>query len=867
MASKYDPCIKQLTKVAGEAFGKEEAERLFTKLQDTANKLGSVSADKKLLALREAAGEFAEQSIMQAKVSKMRIAQATLITKDFKDHMSNFSNPVEGLKTFLTGAENVKPNAHGSVEAYMNAARFQVVKSLLGEVSDLKTIDGSKSVHDLAESGALDRRLAHSLSSLTDPDIKVPVCDAHTDQAADQVAKISKKYQDLTRNTLNLVGCNIVDLKGRITRQVHNSDTMLSMGKDSWISLAKKLFHSDTYQGKEPDKFLSSMYDAVTSGVRLSQEGKPDKSFSKFSGNMADQLSKERLVKFNDPDAFLAYRKTMKQPGSLFHDIVSEISRGNSNAALMQKMTHDPHGFYEEQTKRLLEDNRTNNDVKNKLASATSDNGRLTNIFKNITGFTSIDHNPNVSKYFDGIRAYITFCTQWLSAVKSIPDLVAGVQYLSLWGKDTFSSVGDFAKGWSNHFGVTSGSGFEQGNRNAYYLAEHFFMNQSTDWRDNNDMKGMSRKIISTVYRWNQQVRWDTVMKQSIGDTVSRIMGNYSDRPLEEIKDQQFLNSMVKYGIDKNTWDTIRQGVFKAADTGEHNYLTAEGVQKLPDSSIISYLSNKGMTPTAYAMERTRNDLATKVSLIIQDSGDHVITLAGANEKAIMNQGLQRGLGMRGVLDLVTQFRGYALANAYRTFASMIYGRGSEKMVDALLNKNGELPHIASRIALGIVCWYVSDTAKNALQGLGPRTPDLEHPTSRRNIQNGLTAMAGSGGMGPYADLLTNDFGSDASGPLEFAAGPTAGRLSKLASLAWKSTIDQAGNTVEGGKGKFPFTQDVRFAQDNIPGLSAPPVKMALNYLILYNLENWMNPKANKEREKRIQDSTGQQYFFPPSQQ
>lgn len=866
MASNFDPCIKALTGIASKAFGKEEAKALLQKLQETANNLAGVSADQKLAGLREAAGEFAEKNLMQAKVNKMRtalnnVAHAQII----KDVTTNYKDPVDGLLTLWKGGEHVRFGAHDSIPARINGARMLAVSRLVQDVQQLKAIDGSKSIGDMAAKGTLDRALAWHLAAKTDPTIKIPDnLDPVERDAGAKLADVCKNHQNEGMNLLNLQGCNIVDLKGRITKQTHNPTEMLAMGKANFTKLAMDHFHPDTYDGKAPADFLSSMYDAVTSGIRLSREGKTGNAFKNFAGNMAQQLSSQRLVKFKDPDAALAYRSAMKQPGSLFNDVMGEIDKDHGNAALMSRLGPDPHGTWDRVKTHFIENYRTDNNTKNRLSAALSDNGRITNIFKNVTGYTAVDHNPNVSRIFDGLRAFTTVGKQVLSTFKALPDVAAGASFLSHWGASTFDSASAFAKGWSDHFGITHGNAWEQGNKQSWYMAEHYFTNNANSWRDSQDMKGLSRKVVSALYKWNGQLAWDAQNKYTIALTVSRLLGGHAASPLASIADKDVQRSLFKYGVDSDSWDTIRQSVTHTEPGGNRSYITGDGVQNLPDSAITELLNKRGVEPTAYAIQRARNDLATKVSTIMTDAGDHIITLAGPNERAIMNQGLQKGLVWRGLLDLATQFKGYALASAYRTGASLVYGRGAESTAEALQNKNGELWAISKLIATGMAAWYIGDTAKNAILGVSPRLPNDNAPN---NIQNGLTALAGSGGLGPYADLLTADPSSDKLSALGDLISPTIGTVSQGVGLAWKSTIGQMGGAIEGKRPLFPATQDIRYIQDSTPGLSFPPVKMALNYLILYHLENMLNPKSNKEREARLKQQTGQQYFFPPSAQ
>jgi hypothetical protein len=868
---KFDKCIGVVRKLAKDsgAFTKEEATELFQKLQNQANKLSQATADQKLKGLKDAAGEFAEQSILQAKVQKMRDALKSSVKADIYARLSHYKDPVEGLLTLWKGAENVRMGAHNSIPAYLKGARMLVEHRMAGELIDLKDINGNKTVSKMAAKGILDRSIAYHVAKLSDDSVKIPD-DLHPVErdAGAKVATVLKKYQNEMLNRKNLQGCNIMDLAGRITRRQHDPLSLLKMGKEAWMKGIRPMIHPDTFDGAIPKEFLSSAFDAISSGVRKSFDGKPGDAFKEFSGNLAARLSKERLFKFVSPDAELAYRKMMRAPDTLFHTIFQEVGDGARDAALLQRMSPDPNGLWGEISNEVMLTNRTDPKTLNRLKSALSDNGRITNIFKDVTGFSSQDLNPTISRTFDGARTFWVATTQWLSTVKSLPDVAAGAAYLNHWGVPLWKSMGDFTKGWMDHFGITKGNAWEDYNRQSWFFAEHMQQAMTSSFRDTQGQRGWSRKTSNFVYTANQQMRWDAENRYSISQTVSRVMGYNADKSLAQITDKDVLRSFYKYDIDTNTWDTLRGSVTKFSSDGNHSYITADGVQKLPDSAIISYLSKKDVTPTPYAIERARNDLASKVSTIFTDSGDHVITLAGANERAIMNQGIQKGLVLRGALDIISQFRGYTLAGTYRTGASLIYGRGDNQTMAALRTKNASLYYGAEYIATGMAMWYISDTIKNAILGVGPRMFNSSNGgINQSNVQNGLTALAGSGGFGPYVDLATTDMGESPNQLLATLAGPTAGKISQMGYLAWKNTVAPAEAAATGKKTNFPAAADIRFAEDNIPGVSFPPIKMALNYAIMYHLENMLNPKGNKQHEKQLLNQTHQTYFFPPSKQ
>ena len=58
----------------------------------------------------------------------------------------------------------------------------------------------------------------------------------------------------------------------------------------------------------------------------------------------------------------------------------------------------------------------------------------------------------------------------------------------------------------------------------------------------------------------------------------------------------------------------------------------------------------------------------------------------------------------------------------------------------------------------------------------------------------------------------------------------------------------------------------LRFVQGNTPMLNLFYAQMALNYLVFYRLQEWMNPGSLSRMEAEMQQRTGQEFIAPPSE-
>jgi hypothetical protein len=84
--------------------------------------------------------------------------------------------------------------------------------------------------------------------------------------------------------------------------------------------------------------------------------------------------------------------------------------------------------------------------------------------------------------------------------------------------------------------------------------------------------------------------------------------------------------------------------------------------------------------------------------------------------------------------------------------------------------------------------------------------------------------------------------------------GPTIGQFDSLIEIL------QAIRT-----GDDPFAKMANFIQGNTPFINLFYLRMAMDYLILYNIKEWQNPGYLKRMEKRLKKETNQKFYISPS--
>lgn len=205
--------------------------------------------------------------------------------------------------------------------------------------------------------------------------------------------------------------------------------------------------------------------------------------------------------------------------------------------------------------------------------------------------------------------------------------------------------------------------------------------------------------------------------------------------------------------------------------------------------------------------------------------------------KAISTQGTQRGTGIGEAVRFIMQFKSFPLA-----FTQKIIGREL---------KQGGVVGVAQMVALTMVAGYASSVLKDLSKGKVPRDPT--------DWRTAVAALQQGGGLGLYGDVLFSQildrrFGDAAAQLL----GPTFSDVFGSQGLA--------GLAARAAQGEDFGPAALRFVQGNTPFLNLFYTKMAMDYLVFYRIQEWMNPGSLSRMETEMQERTGQEYIAPPSQ-
>jgi hypothetical protein len=358
----------------------------------------------------------------------------------------------------------------------------------------------------------------------------------------------------------------------------------------------------------------------------------------------------------------------------------------------------------------------------------------------------------------------------------------------------------------------------------------------------NDHVAGALAKMQQKFFKLNLMSWWNDAHRTGVGLMMSHNLGDNQRLTFDKLG-TELTNLLRQYGIEDLEWNIYRKHLV-SKDSRNYKFMTTENIDKIPDEELALYLKRKSGIdkPNKRELQDARFDLEMMLDTFYLDRADHGIPMPGAAERAIMNQGTQPGTAVGEVFRHVMQFKSFPIT---------MIRRGLGREMRGTANGKADIRGLAQLIAGTTVFGYGALVAKDILKLREARqfTGDFENDSKLI-----MAAMAQGGGMGIYGDFLFGEFSRFGRSAVATAVGPTLGQLDDLGEL-W--TRIRTGGDV--GANAF------RMAMNNTPFINLFYTRAALDYIILYELQEMINPGYLSRMEQRIMRENNQKFFIPPT--
>lgn len=826
-----NPCIAEASAALGRNLTADEADSIFTDVNNRVNEAKSSGGSFDDI-IRKAQEKHLNEIKTAAFIQKRNAALSLKLRIEAIDYIKTMfpNNPEKGLEALIVG---INSNKMGS---RLSAASAQ--KTLAdGWKTALNTDLIQKDVKNIFTSPDFNNDLGRALFSIGNPD-------AAKFSGTNEVMKTAesiKKIQKVMMNEANVSGSNISEMIGYIVRQSHDATKIKNAGQKQWVDdIFQELNFDKTFVGENGKKILEDMWVNLSEGNHIKT---PDE-ISGFKGgtfNLGKRMSAERVLHFKDADAFLRYNEKYGT-GSIAESVLRSIDVTAQNVGLMKVFGPNPmdnfnriSGYVEASLK-----GKQQVDFKKEV------NGKLTRYMNQINGINRIPENDFLAKVGSNTRGFMSAVDLGSSVITSIQDLssiMAEMHYQGYSMFDAFTEALD---------GLTKGRQ-ESELADIYSSLGVYFESSLGDVHDrigaNDSRPGLMAKAVKLQNSLSGQTYWN----ERHGASVTLMMSHYAARNANLTFDKlapELQRIYGLFGIDADKWDMFRATSTIAADG--KNYLLPDKIKDLPKETFSNYLEKRGVTVNDTSISELKREVEFQWKNYFNDRRYYAMLEPDAKTQATLNFGLPPGSVLGEALRFVTQYKSFPVAFIQKQLGREFYGRGAETFAEALKNRNGEMEGFMKLFLTSTLFGYATIQMKSLLAGKSPRQP-TDPEGWLKLIQ---ASMVQGGGAGIYGDFLFGELKSRyGASPLETFMGPGVSRLGSLVDLYGKA---KAGDDVAGNS--------LRFVINNTPFKNVWYTKMALDYGIVYHLQEMMNPGYLRRMEDRIKKEKDQSYLFPPSQ-
>ena len=776
-----------------------------------------------LNAADEVAGEVAEAAQIERRNRLINIRAQNELLRFAEVMDEQTADPSRAMLARTVGSNVRVPGARQSVDARGNAL---TTAYLGGLIADLRR----QNLLPLLNSRSLDREIAQELAELSKRQGRPGV--SGSDQAI-AIAEAIDKYRKLSVARENRAGAWIKPLEGYIVRQSHDMHKIRRAGFEAWRDfILPKLDVERTIGSADAEKFLRGAFDGITSGRHIRSNGADETDLAlafKGPANLAKRASQHRVLHFRDADAWFDYNAQFGR-GTLMEAVFHDLERAARNTAMMETFGTNPRAMFDGVMDRLQDKHRAEPEKLQKLRAKIHQDR-----FDEIEGITRIPINATSAAVTAGVMAVQSLSKLGGATLSAFGDLGfkagalrdSGDNLLSAWAKNLESTLQGMAPGEARVTAELIGVGLEGqiGDLMARFSAV-------------DDTPGNFAQMQRIFFKLNLLAPWTDANKRGIGLMTARDLAMNANRGWGDLPQRELLEL---YGFDEARWNAARQAVREERDGRQ--YLMPDAIRDLPDEAFKAIARGK----TARAMRLAKDEVETALRSYYVDMADQAVPQPGARERAFLRRGTRPGDPLGIALRLVGQFKAFPVTAATKILGRTARADTTAEFFRNMVNGTADIHGLAHMIVATTVLGYVAQSAKELAKGRTPRDPF--------SPATWTAAMLQGGGLGLYGDFLFGEYNRFGRSFTASVAGPTLGTADDLLELLARARA-----------GEDTASSALRLVVSNTPFMNLFYTRAALDYLVLYQLQETINPGFLRRMERRIQQENSQTFVLPPSQ-
>ncbi len=457
-----------------------------------------------------------------------------------------------------------------------------------------------------------------------------------------------------------------------------------------------------------------------------------------------------------------------------------------------------------------------------------------------MSGQTRIPGNHLGAKIGAGYRAWKNMSVLGLATISSISDIPMAAAELRYQGHNLLS-------GYANQFArILKGRGGKDQREIARQLGVGFdgmigqlYARLSAV----DDLSGSLAKMQTWFFKANLLEWWTDAHKVGVTLMMSNHLARQRTKSWGQL-DEPLRRMLSLYDITAREWAVISQLARREPDGLIHispnsvRDLDVGAIRELyPELKDVSQrrdLDEFGESIYAPPIEEAKDQLEDKLRAYYTDRADYAVPTPGAREQVMMKMGTQPGTVVGEALRFFFQFKGFPIAAMSKIMGRELHGKAKPDIL-------GMVHVIIGTTVMGALSFTVKDTLKN-------RT--WRDPSDWKTWAAAMVQGGGAGILGDFLFAETNRFGR---GFWASMGGPMMGNVEDVARII----------------GRIKWGDDVAASVfytmiNNTPFINLFYTRLALDFLILYQIQEWLNPGYFRRAEGRMQRERGQGFIIPP---
>jgi hypothetical protein len=843
----------------------ELAEKLMARARQIRAERGGMTADE---AVNAALKEMSEEA---ATLNQLKRRSVWLGNKAFSDELGRIQSawgdrPQDGLAASYVGSNELRRGAQRSVDADQKGLARDWRNGLDADIER----DGKG---DLYRTGDLDEDSYVALDEMykDNPNME------GVDKDARSLAAIIYKYQEMYRIAANHAGAYIKRLADYITHQNHDMlkvrDAMKVLGKVNKLRPTFKYNEEGNYRAwrdfvmplldqvktfgshADPEKWLRHFWQNIATGEHL-QAGTTTSTGFIADGSLANRLSAPRLLHFKDGKSRYQYDKLFGRGGTLLERVSLGLETGAHNVALMQRMGPNPaatHTKLKTAVQLLMPQT-----VMARDAGKWRETERfLDAYFDELTGEANM---PGLSPFSYALRMgrlIQTVSKLGSAAISSITDTAVAASELQYQGMTA-------TEAWKTQLdGVFMGRGSRgmvraERMRLASELGVAIDVIRSATWSRfsaQDALSGWAARGQHLFFKYNGLMWWTDTLRMANAMAMSHRFGMMSKLSLREL-DAGAQRIMTLFDITSDEWDLMRSRSVDAVEGKE--YFSPKGAKRITDVEIASLLEKEGVKATDRAIASRRDLIQTKFRDIFAARSDYAVVTPGPRTTMRMrgaNIGIVPGSFASEAARSFFQFKGFPLAILEKVYGRELFGYGDTGLARNV-NKTG-MGKMAQFMVYSTFLGFTALYLKAYFSGRRLESPEDAQDAAKLFI----ASFVQGGGAGLYGDFLFGNardrFGHSA---LSSFLGPTAGVVEDLYSGTRLDSLFEKAKS--GDVNAFSMFMSLK---NNAPFINLFYTRMALDYMFLYRMQEYLKPGSLKRMEENVKKNLNQTFALPPS--